>query len=412
MKTSKTQVLELLVNEPTNKAELFNKAFDLFRKSDGRLPAQEKHFNRTGYNETSLASVIYELKKIHKITDSEISKLKKQAKAEATATPLSYFDRFLLAVSQLNKDLALKLLIMFKFNYEFAEIQSEELLSEDLKNYIVDLTPLEELIKIFPEIDNFNEEVPLEVFLEYLKENVKFPEQFSAEIEDLTKLITTPASDETDIKKITPVIDNPEETKVDTESKNQLIELIANAPVEVRQEIKFRDEFPFINDPNLIPELKILVTDKFNHYYAFCDAHKELITRVVLPWIEGKKESESEEQITNDVIFGIAKGLVQNFEADQLIYDELIHYKEKGEVLGVHPIFKKRVMQSAVDAMTIPEAVKRASNLENYIRRDAKKSDEAKNPEDKQKFAEKVVEWKSELILVNLKLGVSNNAGK
>lgn len=411
MKTSKTQVLELLVDETVTKAELFNKAFELFRKSDGRLPAQEKHFNRSGFTETTLASVIYELKKLHKVSDAEISKLKKQAKLEASA-PLSYFDRFLLAVSQLNKDLALKLLILFKFNYEFAFIQSEGLLSEDLKNYLVDLTPLEELIKIFPDIDNFNEEVPLDIFLEYLKENVNFPEQFLAEIEELRKLETNPASDETIKNPIAPIIDNPEETKVDTESKNQLIELIATAPVEVRQEIKFRDEFPFINDPNLIPELKILVTDKFNHYYAFCNAHKELISRVVLPWIEGKKESESEEQITNDVIFGIAKGLVENFEADQLIYDELLHYKEKGKILGVHPIFKQRVMQDAVDKMTIAEAAKRASNLENYIRRDTKKSEEAKTQEEKQKFSEKVVEWKSELVLVNLKINSPANAGK
>ena len=69
-------------------------------------------------------------------------------------------------------------------------------------------------------------------------------------------------------------------------------------------------------------------------------------------------------------------------------------------------------MQDAVEKMTIAEAVKRASNLENYIRRDNKNCEKAKTAEEKQKFSEKVVEWKTELVLVNLKINSPANAGK
>ena len=107
------------------------------------------------------------------------------------------------------------------------------------------------------------------------------------------------------------------------------------------------------------------------------------------------------------MIFGLAKSAVENFEMDQLIYDEFVHYRDNNKVLGVHPIFKRRKLAESVDKMTMAEAAKRKANLENYIRRDTKKAEEATAPEDKTKFEDKVLDFKAELILVNLKLGES-----
>lgn len=292
MKTTTREVvlLFLLSIDTLKPNEQFNQAFDLYRSSTGKNLQQERSLNRMGFSTGTLKTVLYELKKIHKISDA------------------------------------------------------------DLKTYL-------EKDKCF-------------------------------------------SKEETPVVQFTP---HPESV----ETIEQLQKVIADAPAEVKQEIRFRDEFPFISDPNLPADLKILVTDKFNHYHDFADAHKELFAKVVEPYLVDKKEDVSEEQITNDVIFGLAKVAVENFEMDQLIYDEFVHYRDNNKVLGVHPIFKQRKLAESVDKMTMAEAAKRKANLENYIRRDTKKAEEAKTPEEKSKFEEKVLDFKAELILVNLKLGES-----
>lgn len=289
--TTREAVLLFLLSIDTLKPnEQFNQAFDLYRSSAGKNLQQERSLNRMGFSTGTLKTVLYELKKIHKISDADLKSYESLEKTSCTTE-----------------------------------------------------TPV---IQFVPDGESLET------------------------IEALQKVIT-------------------------------------EAPAEVKQEIRFRDEFPFISDPNLPAELKILVTDKFNHYHAFADAHKELFAKVVEPYLVDKKEDFSEEQITNDVIFGLAKAAVENFEMDQLIYDEFVHYRDNNKVLGVHPIFKQRKLAESVDKMTMAEAAKRKANLENYIRRDTKKAEEATAPEDKTKFEEKVLDFKAELILVNLKLGES-----
>ncbi len=282
-------VLLFLLSLPEQPKDQFNKAFEMYRNSKGKSMPQERHLNRAGFTPSTLNTVLYELKKLYKINDSDLKLAKIEVKEDEEETPVIQF-----------------------------------------------MTGTESM-------------------------------------------------------------DRGEELRM----------VIAEAPAEVKTEIRFRDEFPFISDPNLPDELKILVTEKFNHYHTFCEAHKELVESVVKPHLEGKKENESEQQITNDVIFGLAKQAVENFEMDQLIYDEFVHYRDNNKVLGVHPIFKRRKLAEAVDKMTMAEAAKRKANLENYIRRDTNKAENAKTPEERTKFEEKVFDFKEELILVNLKLGES-----
>ncbi|AGN89406.1 hypothetical protein LIT13_01325 [Flavobacterium psychrophilum] len=285
----KNELLGLLTDAELKPNNLFNKLFDLFRKTPGRIITQEKYLNRVGFNQTTLNTLLYELKKLYGVTDSDIKK-------------------------HLNDG-----------NLKINEVKNKSL------------------------------------------------------------------------------NDNSKEIK-------QTIEVFENASTEVKQEIRFRDEFPFINDPELPVELKILVTDKFNHYFAFCDSHKELFDSVVLPLLEGKNFNEVE-SISNDKIFELAKIAVGNFEMDQLIRDEFVYYRDEHKILGVHPIFKERKLQEFVNNMTIADAAKRATNLENYIRRDTNNAEKATKPEDKIRLEGKVIEWKRELVLVNLKLGIQD-AGK
>lgn len=282
-------VLLFLLSLPEQPKDQFNQAFEMYRNSKGKSLPQERFLNRAGFTPSTLNTVLYELKKLYKISEA------------------------------------------------------------DLK---------------------------------------------------AAKIKVTDAEQETPVIGFVPDPENVDRTE-------ELRKVITEAPAEVKTEIRFRDEFPFISDPSIPDELKILVTEKFNHYHSFCEAHKKLVEAVVKPHLEGKKESESEQQITNDVIFGLAKSAVENFEMDQLIYDEFVHYRDNNKVLGVHPIFKRRKLAESVEKMTMAEAAKRKANLENYIRRDTKKAEEATAPEEKTKFEEKVLDFKEELILVNLKLGES-----
>jgi hypothetical protein len=206
------------------------------------------------------------------------------------------------------------------------------------------------------------------------------------------------ASFDAEIYVIEPII-----LKQDNEALAETLKAFEGAPDDVKEAIKFRDEFPFLNNVETPTELKALVTDKFTHYNEFCDAHKELIDRVVLPLIEGKEHFEAQ-TISNEVIFEIAKKAVQNFTMEQTIYDELVSYRDNGKVLGIHPVFFKNRVKNEVDEMSIADASKRQTLLENYIRRDIKNVETAKNDKDKEKYQQKVDSWKEEKELIKAKL--------
>lgn len=390
MKPEKNEVLVLLADTTLKPNELFNKLFDLFRKTPVRILTQEKHLNRVGFNQTTLNTLLYEMKKLHGITESDIKK--EREGVLKIVRDKSFLVRFIEALNTLEEDVRVKLLVILKFYFEYPYTDQMDSVSQELETYLIDELPIEKFKELFPEL--FEEMKTLEAseeYVKYIKDNATYPLEFTEELENLKKFV-------------------PDSAKQDNQAVEESIELFVNAPVEVKQEIRFRDEFPFINDPELPAELKILVTDKFNHYFAFCDAHKELFDRVVLHLVEGKT-SEEMQKISNTEMFELAKKAVANFETDQLIYNEFVHYRDEKKILGVHPIFKERKLQEAVTKMTVAEAAKRATNLENYIRRDSNNAEKAKTPEDKSKFEEKVIEWKTELVLVNLKLGVKD-AGK
>lgn len=211
---------------------------------------------------------------------------------------------------------------------------------------------------------------------------------------------------DTPVFSIAPADDTPADEDLDIDEAS-LIELQDQIQKEVEQnealknEIKFRDEFTFLNGPNVPDELKILVADKFTHYHAFAEAHRALAGKVLV--VVG----EPTEAQLDKVVYDLAKQAVENFQGDQLIYDELKHYQDHGTVLGVHPIFKERELKNQVEKMTIAETAKRKSLLENYIRRDSNNIEKAKSDEERTKFTDKVALWNKELVLVKLKLGES-----
>lgn len=67
----KTKVIKFFQNLPEAPHEQFNQAFALYRESDGKNIAVERVINATGYTPNGLANLLYDLQKMHGISDVE-----------------------------------------------------------------------------------------------------------------------------------------------------------------------------------------------------------------------------------------------------------------------------------------------------------------------------------------------------
>lgn len=67
----KTKVIKFFQNLPEAPHEQFNQAFALYRESEGKNQAVERVINAKGYTPSSLENLLYDLQKLHGITDVE-----------------------------------------------------------------------------------------------------------------------------------------------------------------------------------------------------------------------------------------------------------------------------------------------------------------------------------------------------
>lgn len=151
---------------------------------------------------------------------------------------------------------------------------------------------------------------------------------------------------------------------------------------------KMRDEFAFLNEKDCPSELKILVADKMTAYKNYTEAQAKLTAH-----------ANKEIELTEDEVSELTKSSVENFEENQNIYNELNHYKETKEILGVHPIFNKLKMEREVAAMDNKE-------LHNYIGSSAKFFTVKKQELSKEKDADKIAKLNLAVDLRNQKLAM------
>lgn len=67
----KQTVIEFFQNLPEAKHDQFNKAFELYRQSEGKNPISERVFNAKGFTPSTLENLLYDLQKMHGISDVE-----------------------------------------------------------------------------------------------------------------------------------------------------------------------------------------------------------------------------------------------------------------------------------------------------------------------------------------------------
>lgn len=106
----------------------------------------------------------------------------------------------------------------------------------------------------------------------------------------------------------------------------------------------FRNEFPFLSSPNCPPELKILAADKITAWEKYTRAHRYLFDCTSL-----------------EECFDVSRQLIHAYMDNQSIYEELIHFRDRGVVLGKHPIFKDSERQRKLSESSLVDLVTMAT---------------------------------------------------
>jgi hypothetical protein len=320
-------VLDFLRNLPENKSAQFNYAFELYRLSENANQMQIRSLNMSGFSDSALANLLYDLQKLHEITDTEI--YDDQTKV-ITLNNLRCLPRFVLDMTQ------------------------DDLEAWAHTDCVGVGVGLDEIIDIAIEEGN----------------------EFVAAILCTEQVAILKAQK-----------NNLPENDL---SKNDIPNLdISDKPV--------REEFPFLANADCPDEFKILIADKLTSY----NLYKETKERVSAP--DAEKVYGSEE------LARLAKIIVESFDDNQKIYAELNHYKETGEILGKHSIFRKVAMQREIDAMTQKQLMAFVNSSSKYFSDNKTQLAVAEKAKDADKIAvikNRVQLREEKLALVNKKLGI------
>ena len=117
-----------------------------------------------------------------------------------------------------------------------------------------------------------------------------------------------------------------------------------------QQRDSFREEYPFLAEPNCPMELKALAADKITAYWKCVDLHAHLF-----------------DCHKNEACRDTASALVHTFIEDQLIKRELDYYKNHKGILGEHPIFAEQRKISAIRHLSVRELIKKEQQLRDNI---------------------------------------------
>lgn len=114
----------------------------------------------------------------------------------------------------------------------------------------------------------------------------------------------------------------------------------------------FREEWPFLSNPDCPMEMKILANDKITAWTNYAIEHERLFSC-----------------FTPEQCLETAKKCVLFYQQNRKIFSEFAHYKETGQVLGKHPVFAEvRRLQELRTAGPF-ELLRRQKNLRSALSR-------------------------------------------
>lgn len=117
-----------------------------------------------------------------------------------------------------------------------------------------------------------------------------------------------------------------------------------------RRPLSFREEFPFLNEPDCPPEFEALASRKFARYHAYVGLHKKL------------RGCTSTEQCAE-----VARELINSYLENRMIWDELNYYQQHQSILGKHPIFAAFHRRKELLTLNVKQLMVRQKRLRNNI---------------------------------------------
>ena len=112
----------------------------------------------------------------------------------------------------------------------------------------------------------------------------------------------------------------------------------------------FREQWPFLSEPDCPAELKVLAADKISAYWNYVEGHEQL-------W---NCRSLTE-------CYEAAKKVVENFLQNRRIEDEFCSWRDRHVLLGKHPVFRQSRRLRELRSLSIVELVRKKKNLEGAI---------------------------------------------
>ncbi len=347
---------------PSNKSEQFNKIFEFYRQSPGKSVASERMYNASGFSQTNLDALKYDLQKIHNIKDSElVSRKKVVANLPSVANDI-----------QTTK---LKLVCFLMSFAGEAELFNEEL-ENSTKEYIKNASD-EEFIKNMAAFFNVKSLSLTETVL--AAEKGENPELVLL-LQEVIKAV------------------QPNQTAEDTTGGITVTGAVnvSKEQTEKQEGVKLREEFPFLNNPDCPDLAHVLVGRKIAAWVRYEENHKKL------KQFEAEEIKLSEEEKTQ-----LSKDIVSDFDENQAIYAELNNFKEHGKFLQKHPLFRTIRLKEEVENMTQVQLINfKNSSVKFFSDNNAKLKVEGITEERTLELTERIDARKEKLSLVNEKLGV------
>lgn len=164
-----------------------------------------------------------------------------------------------------------------------------------------------------------------------------------------------------------------------------------------RQKFVLREQFPFLGADNCPNEFKVLVADMISSHEKYIGAHEELY-RVV--------------DKSNEVCFSVAEKVVEHYLNNRIIWDELTHYRDTGQILGLHSIFNQKNRERELEEMEAFELMKLYRNLPRSIHYYEKRIREDRDNEQTIEWKQKQRELTHELKVVKRILQIYDTRGK
>ncbi|KAA2218259.1 hypothetical protein [Maribacter flavus] len=399
------KVLEFLREQKGIPEERYNKAMELYRKSEGKSIPSVNYYSRAGFTKVNLQNICYDLQHLHGITDLELRAKVKKMEIVKDKTPYT-----LEAVLALMPE-EVKAIVVYLANMP----------SGDYPTAILELwKPMQEYVEQHKSVFVHEDEVPFteeEIFktllvsLEHWKDETGKVEEIGQKVLQIVKSIDVNGEEVT----MTPIgsaqgeplsDQNPDQGSgdgsgddiTDKDGKNIVVfaTAIEEAPDNVKGGLKLREHFPFLSEKDCPDKLKILVADMLTAWIQYKENHAELV--------KVTNQDNQELSLTDNALYELAKETIEAFELNHAIWDELEYYRDNGQILGNHPIFADEVLKEKVASLTDAKLVTRRNTLRSYISRESKKLENNPEEDAAAKIRKKIKEYTQELNLVEERL--------